>query len=817
MNESRFRKSALAVAVAALLLSACGSGSEGNSAASDTTSPDRLRNAALVSTAPVSISQVTAVAAGYRHTLALTDGKTIFQWGDSRFKWDNAPKLHPEATKFVQVVAGAYANAALDDTGRLYTWGSSVDGVDDPLRERAPKTLTDSALRFTSIHSGFVRMSAIDTEGVAHIWGYKINPEIGMTRAGNNGAKLVKVSATHVFGASLDENGNVDAWGDIAPNFGSSIKPTNGATKIVDLESSTYGVMTLDDLGKLTWWPHAEAYSPLFTPIPELPSGAKFISFDVGGNSATAADDQGNVYSWPNAEYAAVPSPIKSAPNGPLTKLSLFLNHVAGIDDEGNLSVWGVESAYLPLPQVFGEKAPVMPIAAGGRMSFGIDEDGAISQFDSSGDACCAPEEGSYIQVAAGVRHALALDRFGKVSAWGDWTAGQTNVPWNLNSVVQIAAGYSYSSALKSDGTVVEWGSHVSSYSSVINKPEDLSKVVAISGGLTHVLALLSDGSVVGWGDNSFEKATVPEDVKNIVSIGAGYSCSVALAADGKLFYWGACTEKMTAVASVENAKSISVAEQNVIVVKNDGTLEVWGEDWSELNKVPEAAKDIVAVSASYSHALAVTSTGNVIAWGDIAWGNTVIPPSFGGIDPNIPGDGEYGNPGEGQGPGEPYVYTEEDIAAIAGMIQNMTPEQRAKIAKLIGFSVDAVTSPEQLTSVAEKLASEKTAVLAALNSPEAAAIVAPVTPQAAVLPAAQSPGTKIGTKVSTKKAVSILGLKKVTKVSFVVPKKSASSGACSITKTTVTAKAAGTCIVKVKYTDAKKKAKSTSLTLMIG
>ena len=46
----------------------------------------------------------------------------------------------------------------------------------------------------------------------------------------------------------------------------------------------------------------------------------------------------------------------------------------------------------------------------------------------------------------------------GTVVAWGDDSAGQTDVPAGLTGVVAVAAGDEFSLALKSDGTVVGWG-----------------------------------------------------------------------------------------------------------------------------------------------------------------------------------------------------------------------------------------------------------------------------------------------------------------------------------------------------------------------
>ena len=64
----------------------------------------------------------------------------------------------------------------------------------------------------------------------------------------------------------------------------------------------------------------------------------------------------------------------------------------------------------------------------------------------------------SYTQVAAGLRHTVALTSDGTLVAWGYNAYGQCNVPSGLAGVSQVAAGYLHTVALKNDGTVVVWG-----------------------------------------------------------------------------------------------------------------------------------------------------------------------------------------------------------------------------------------------------------------------------------------------------------------------------------------------------------------------
>jgi Regulator of chromosome condensation (RCC1) repeat len=83
------------------------------------------------------------------------------------------------------------------------------------------------------------------------------------------------------------------------------------------------------------------------------------------------------------------------------------------------------------------------------------------------------------------------------VVAWGDNSAGQTNLPAGLGDVASISAGYEHALALRTDGTVVAWGLNNFGQSNV---PPGLTNVAAISAGNFHSLALLSNGTVVAWG-----------------------------------------------------------------------------------------------------------------------------------------------------------------------------------------------------------------------------------------------------------------------------------------------------------------------------
>ena len=188
------------------------------------------------------------------------------------------------------------------------------------------------------------------------------------------------------------------------------------------------------------------------------------------------------------------------------------------------------------------------------------------------------------LSVSAGTSYNLALCSDGKVMAWGGNSVGQLGDGSNTTrtlpvavattgvlsgrSVIAVAAGYRHSLALCSDGTLAAWGEN--SYGQLgngttvsQNTPVAVDRtgvlsgrvVIAISAGQYHSMALCSDGTVATWGenssaqlgDNSVINRNVPVLVerggilagKIVTRISAGYFHNLVLCSDGTLAAWG--------------------------------------------------------------------------------------------------------------------------------------------------------------------------------------------------------------------------------------------------------------------------------------
>jgi alpha-tubulin suppressor-like RCC1 family protein len=179
----------------------------------------------------------------------------------------------------------------------------------------------------------------------------------------------------------------------------------------------------------------------------------------------------------------------------------------------------------------------------------------------------------SYIQIAAGVNHSLAIrGSDGTAWAWGHNTYGQLgdnttaskSSPVSVlggNSYTQIAAGYYYSLAIRgSDGSAWAWGDN--NYGQLgDNTTASKSSPVSVLGGNSYIqiaagyyysLAIRgSDGSAWAWGyneygqlgDNTTAGKSSPVSVlggNSYIQIAAGTNHSLAIrGSDGTAWAWG--------------------------------------------------------------------------------------------------------------------------------------------------------------------------------------------------------------------------------------------------------------------------------------
>ncbi|XP_028822113.1 probable E3 ubiquitin-protein ligase HERC1 [Denticeps clupeoides] len=183
-----------------------------------------------------------------------------------------------------------------------------------------------------------------------------------------------------------------------------------------------------------------------------------------------------------------------------------------------------------------------------------------------------------------------------------------------------------------------------------------VKKVSSSKGSDGHTLAFTGDGEVFSWGDGDYGKlghgnsstqkypklVQGPLQGKVVVCVSAGYRHSAAVCEDGELYTWGEgdfgrlghgdsnSRNIPTVVKDISNVGEVSCGSSHTIALSKDGRT-VWsfgGGDNGKLGhgdtnrvykpKVLEALQGmfIRKVCAGSQSSLALTSTGQVYAWG---------------------------------------------------------------------------------------------------------------------------------------------------------------------------------------------------------
>jgi alpha-tubulin suppressor-like RCC1 family protein len=285
--------------------------------------------------------------------------------------------------------------------------------------------------------------------------------------------------------------------------------------------------------------------------------------------------------------------------------------------------------------------------------------------------------------VAGGESHSLALTSSGQVLAWGSNVYGQLGNGTTTNSsnpvtvslpsgtiVTAVGGGDWHSLALTSTGQILAWGRNNfgqlgtgtttdSSTPIWVNLPR-ATVFTAIAVGGYHNLALTSAGKVWAWGLNDMGQlgngttvdSSLPVAVGlaagiTVTAIAAGSAHSLALSSTGQVTAWGyngygqlgngitgGGSSTPVAVSLPSGTTAIAVAggarSTHSLALTSTGQMLAWGNNsvgqlgngTSANSNIPVAVSlpsgtTVTAIAGGDIHSLALTSTSKVLAWGD--------------------------------------------------------------------------------------------------------------------------------------------------------------------------------------------------------
>jgi len=366
---------------------------------------------------PGGLSNITAVAGGLYHTLALRADGTVVAWGAGGTNTGVSPQqgqaIVPSGLgTVVQISAGYYHNLALLADGTVRAWGAGLTNA-----------------------------------GTAPQWGQSIIPA-GLSN-------VVAVAAGGVHSLALKTDGSVVAWGagttnsGNSPDYGQAIVPP-GLGGVVAIAAGTYHSLALKADGTVVGWGAGAAGSSgtLNFGQATIPAGlSNVVAVGAGTYHSLALRSDGTVVTWGDNTYGQTNTPplsgVVAIAAGRYGNLALML--------DGTMAAWG--------DNTYGEAAipaglaDIVQVAAGGYHSLALEGDGrpsvTVQPFSRS--------------IASGAAVTLQVMAVGRQPLTYQWRRGGTNLPGATQSSYSIASALPANSGLYSVAVSNALGGTVSS------------------------------------------------------------------------------------------------------------------------------------------------------------------------------------------------------------------------------------------------------------------------------------------------------------------------------------------------------------------
>jgi alpha-tubulin suppressor-like RCC1 family protein len=266
------------------------------------------------------LSNIVAVSAGDRFTLALESNGRVLAWGNNVFgqlgDGNTTYSALPVAVKGLRgvsaIAAGGGHSLALLSDGTVMAWGDNQAGqLGDGTKANTAVPVAVSGLSgVTAISAGSQHSMALLANGTVEAWGYNGNGQLGDGTYTNSDVPVVvpdlsgvtQISAGGLFSLAMERNGTARAWGEnINGELGQGTNTTLAIDRPVKVHDLTGAVLVsagwyhalalLGDGDVVGWGDNQEDL-----PEPEPVSGAASVA--AGGTFNLALLPDGNVEAW---------------------------------------------------------------------------------------------------------------------------------------------------------------------------------------------------------------------------------------------------------------------------------------------------------------------------------------------------------------------------------------------------------------------------------------------------------------------------------------------------------------------------------------
>ena len=566
----------------------------------------------------IGLKDIVKISAGYDHNLALGSDGTVYAWGYNSYgQFGNGTYAHsvytpvkvlnPEGTgnltDIFEISAGSLYSVVSDINGNVYSFGYNgnyrlgqgntsvnlpvkVEGINDVEKIAA----SEGGHTAISNYDGFMYTVGLNDAGQLGLEDYvqrskfeqvgdtivESDPNIIKVKVGEN--KDLKVTLNNTFNLKIDvaDKENIEL-----KVIDKNVMQLNGNRATGIRTGKTLIIAKHIPTGKTRY---IQA---------EVTQGDEYVAPKIvnGNDYSVALRADGNVWTWGTNIYGQLGRNDASYSNVPLkvnlnedlvTDISAGDNHVLVLTENGKVYSFGLNN-YGQLGRGGASNIPYKVTDQNGKELEGI------------------------VKIKAGKNVSYAIDRFGKIYAWGQGYYGNAREVQEISDKVDGIIDISKSFALSVEGKIYMYSIKAKDGILTMGSMQEVvadKKAISISEGADHTVFVTEAGTVYGIGNNSFGQLgngttisttnkvvevclseTIP--LYGVVEAAAGDRYTVALTSSGEIYTWGmnnnneqGITDEVLVknpIVSTRVSSLIGVAAGygTTTVVKEDGT--VWG------------------------------------------------------------------------------------------------------------------------------------------------------------------------------------------------------------------------------------------------
>lgn len=186
---------------------------------------------------PSGLADAIQVAAGWRHSLALTSGGTVVAWGQNN---NGQTTIPTDLSGVTAIAAGAYFNLALKSNGTVIGWGQNNNGQ---------TTLPAGLTNVTAVAAGLNFGLALKNDGTVVGWGTESSVPAGLSN-------VTAIAANLYHCLALKSDGTVTAWGS---NSNGQTNAPAGLSNVTAVAAGLYHSLALKSDGTVVGWGRSDS------------------------------------------------------------------------------------------------------------------------------------------------------------------------------------------------------------------------------------------------------------------------------------------------------------------------------------------------------------------------------------------------------------------------------------------------------------------------------------------------------------------------------------------------------------------------------